>query len=297
MPEIRVDAPGGRVLQVWVEGPDDGDVVIGHHGTPSSGLPYARSVAEATTRGLRSVTYSRPGYGASTRREGRSVADCAADVAAIADALGAERFYTLGGSGGGPHALACGALLRDRVMAVASIAGVVPYGADGVDFLDGMGQDNHVEFGAALAGPKALEAWMDEHAAETGQASSPDQLIASFGDLVSPVDREALTGDLGEHMVANERLALADGYWGWFDDDLAFVRDWGFDPAAVSVPVSVWQGRQDRFVPCAHGEWLAAHVPGARAHLYEEHGHLSLALSSFGSILDDLIDQAKRSEG
>lgn len=297
MPELRVDAPDGRVLQVWVEGPEDGDVVVGHHGTPSSGLPYARSVAEATSRGLRSVSYSRPGYGASTRDEGRSVADCAADVAAIADAIGADRFYTQEGSGGAPHALACGALLPDRVIAVASIAGVVPWGAEEIDFLEGMGEDNHVEFGAALGGPDTLRTWMDEHAADTGQAGSPAELIASFGDLVSPVDREALTGDLGEHMVANEHVALGDGYWGWFDDDLAFVRDWGSDPAAISLPVSVWQGRQDRFVPHSHGEWLAAHIPDARAHLYDEHGHLSLALASFGEILDDLIDHGKRSEG
>ncbi|MGZ4110218.1 MAG: alpha/beta fold hydrolase [Actinomycetota bacterium] len=287
---MRVDAPGGRVLQAWVEGPPDGDVVIGHHGTPSSGLPFMASVRQAAERGLRHVTYSRPGYGGSTRDEGRSVADCAADVAAIADALGADTFYTYGGSGGGPHTLACGALLPDRVKAVASIAGVVPWGAEGVDFLEGMGEDNHVEFGAALGGPETLKAWMDEHARDTAEVASAEDLLKAFGDLVSAVDRAALSGEFAEHMVQNERLALAGGYWGWYDDDLAFTRDWGFDPAEITVPVSIWQGRQDRFVPFTHGEWLAAHVPGARAHLSDEHGHLSLALASFGQILDDLID-------
>jgi pimeloyl-ACP methyl ester carboxylesterase len=290
MSELRVDAPGGRVLQVWVEGPDGGDLVIAHHGTPSSGLPFAPSVRQAAGRGLRHVTYSRPGYGDSTRDEGRSVADCAGDVAAIADALGADTFSTYGGSGGGPHALACGRLLPDRVRAVASIAGVVPWGAEGVDFLEGMGQDNHVEFGAAAAGPAALKAWMDEHAQDTAEVASAEDLLKAFGDLVSPVDRAALSGEFGEHMVENERIALAGGYWGWYDDDLAFTRDWGFDPAEIAVPVSIWQGRQDRFVPFTHGEWLAGHVSGARAHLLDEQGHLSLALASFGEILDDLID-------
>jgi pimeloyl-ACP methyl ester carboxylesterase len=291
--ELHVDAPGGRILQVWVGGPDEGDVVIGHHGTPSSGLPFAPSVREADERGLRLVTYSRPGYGSSTRDEGRSVADCAADVAAVADALRVDTFMTFGGSGGGPHALACAALLSDRVSSAASIAGVVPWGAEGIDFLEGMGEDNHVEFGAAAAGPDALRSWMDEHAADTAEVASADDLLKALGDLVSSVDRKALSGEFAEHMVANERLALAGGYWGWFDDDLAFARDWGFDPAAITAPVSIWQGRQDRFVPYTHGEWLAAHVPGSRAHLYEEHGHLSLALASFGQILDDLIDLAK----
>ena len=291
MPETSVDLAEGRVLQVWVEGPSDGDVVIGHRGTPGSGLPYARSVEQASARGLRTVSYSRPGYGRSTRREGRSVGDCAADVNAIADALGAERFYTLGVSGGGPHALACGAQLPDRVIAVASIAGLAPSGAEGIDFLEGMGEENRQEFGAALAGRDALRAWMDEHAHETGGAGSVADLLNAMGGLVSPIDRDTITSDLGNHLIANQHIALAHGYWGWFDDDLAFTSDWGFDPAAITVPVSVWQGHQDRFVPFSHGKWLAAHVPGARAHLYERHGHLSLTLASYGAILDDLVER------
>jgi pimeloyl-ACP methyl ester carboxylesterase len=288
--EIGVETRDGRTLHVWVEGPDDGDVVIDHHGTPSSGLPFPPSVNAAAERGLRHVSYSRPGYGASTRDEGRSVSSCAADVGAIADVLGVDRFYTIGGSGGGPHTLACAALLPERVIAVASIAGVVPWGAEGIDFLEGMGEDNHVEFGAALAGPAALKTWMDEHAHDTADVGSAEDLLKAFGDLVSPVDREALSGEFAAHMVANEHVALANGYWGWYDDDLAFTRDWGFDPAAITVPVAIWQGRRDRFVPFTHGEWLAAHIPGARAHIYDEHGHLSLALASFGAILDDLIE-------
>jgi pimeloyl-ACP methyl ester carboxylesterase len=288
-----VEVPDGRVLDVWVEGEPAGDVVVWHYGTPSSGLPYPPFVEEARRRGLRLVTYSRPGYGDSSRHEGRSVGDCAADVGRILDALGVERFFTGGGSGGGPHALACAALVPDRVLAAVSVAGVTPYGAPGIDFLAGMGRENVEEFGAALEGPEALRAWMDEHAAELGQAASPDDLIAAMGDLVSEVDRASLTGDFGAFLVEDWHIALRNGYWGWFDDDLAFTRDWGFDPTAIAVPVAVWQGRQDRFVPFAHGEWLAEHVPRARVHLFEEHGHLSLAIASFGEILDDLMDMAQ----
>jgi pimeloyl-ACP methyl ester carboxylesterase len=208
------------------------------------------------------------------------------------DALGVDRFFTGGGSGGGPHALACAALVPERVLAAVSVAGVTPYGAPGTDFLAGMGRENVEEFGAALEGPEALKGWMDEHAAELGQAGSPDDLIAAMGDLVSEVDRASLTGAFGAFLVEDWHIALRNGYWGWFDDDLAFTRDWGFDPTAIAVPVAVWQGRQDRFVPFAHGEWLAEHVPRARVHLYEEHGHLSLAIASFGEILDDLMEMA-----
>ena len=287
-----VDVGGGRVLDVWVEGDPTGDVVVWHHGTPGSGLPYPPFVEEARRRGLRLVTYSRPAYGDSTRHVGRSVGDCAADVARILDALGVDRFFTGGGSGGGPHALACASLVPNRVLAAVSVAGVTPYGAPGTDFLAGMGRENVVEFGAALEGPGALKEWMDEHAAELGEAGSPDDLIAAMGDLVSEVDRASLTGAFGAFLVEDWHIALRNGYWGWFDDDLAFTRDWGFDPTAIAVPVAVWQGRQDRFVPFAHGEWLAEHVPRARVHLYEEHGHLSLAIASFGEILDDLMEMA-----
>jgi pimeloyl-ACP methyl ester carboxylesterase len=238
-----VEVPDGRVLDVWVEGEPAGDVVVWHYGTPSSGLPYPPFVEEARRRGLRLVTYSRPGYGDSSRHEGRSVGDCAADVGRILDALGVERFFTGGGSGGGPHALACAALVPDRVLAAVSVAGVTPYGAPGIDFLAGMGRENVEEFGAALEGPEALRAWMDEHAAELGQAASPDDLIAAMGDLVSEVDRASLTGDFGAFLVEDWHIALRNGYWGWFDDDLAFTRDWGFDPTAIAVPVAVWQGR------------------------------------------------------
>lgn len=288
-----VEVGDGRVLDVWVEGDAAGDVVMWHHGTPGSGLQYPPFVEEARRRGLRLVTYSRPGYGDSSRQDGRSVGDCAADVARILDALDVERFFTGGGSGGGPHALACAALLPDRVASGVSVAGVTPYGAPGTDFLAGMGRENIEEFGAALEGPEALTRWMDEHAAEMGEAGSPDDLIAAMGDLVSEVDRASLTGDFGAFLVEDWHIALRNGYWGWFDDDLAFTRDWGFDPITIAVPVAVWQGRQDRFVPFAHGEWLAEHVPKARVHLYEEHGHLSLAIASFGEILDDLMDMAQ----
>jgi pimeloyl-ACP methyl ester carboxylesterase len=287
-----VELADGRILEVWVNGAPEGDVVVWHHGTPSSGLQYPPFVEEAHRKGFRLVTYCRPGYGDSSRDDGRSVADCVADVMRIADSLGVDRFFTGGASGGGPHALACAAL-SDRVKAAASVAGVTPFDAPGIDFLEGMGKENLVEFGAAIEGPDPLRTWMDENAAKTSQAASAEDLLAALGDLVSEVDRGVLTGDFAAHLLESEHIAMRNGYWGWFDDDLAFVRDWGFDPAAITMPVALWHGRQDRFVPFAHTEWLADHIPGARARLLEEHGHLSLTIASFGAILDDLMDMAK----
>jgi pimeloyl-ACP methyl ester carboxylesterase len=289
-----VAATDGRKLEAIVAGPEGGTPVLMHHGTPGSANEFwPPHLEQAAARGLRLVEYTRPGSAGSDRDAGRTVASCAADVAAIADALGAERLLTVGGSGGGPHALACGALLGDRVLAAGTIAGVAPADAEGLDWLDGMGEENQEEFAAARAGPAELEAFMSRWASELRTLTGP-QVLESLGGLVSPPDAAVLTGAYADHAAAGIRHSLASGIWGWFDDDLAILGDWGFDLGEIEVPVSIWQGREDRFVPPAHGEWLAAHVAGASAHLLDEHGHLSLALGLFGEILDELLRSAKR---
>jgi pimeloyl-ACP methyl ester carboxylesterase len=286
----------GRKLEAVVEGPADAPLVVAHHGTPGSASEiWPPHIDEAAARGLRLACYSRPGGAGSERHPGRSVADCAVDAAAVADHLDAPRFYTVGGSGGGPHALACAALLPDRVIAAATIASVAPFDAESLDWSDGMGEENLQEFDAAKAGPKELEAFLNGWLPELRDITG-DQVLAALGDLVSEPDAAVLTGEYAEFSAASMRDSLRSGIWGWFDDDLAMLNSWGFDLSAIEVPVSIWQGREDRFVPPAHGEWLAGHVEGAEAHLLDDHGHLSLALSHFGEILDELVlsvDQSK----
>ena len=279
---------GGRALEVVVSGPEDGIPLITHHGTPGAGVPYAPAVAAAAERGLRHVAYSRPGYAGSERDEGRTVASCAADVAAILDELGADRCCTYGESGGGPHALACAALLGDRVIKAASIAGVAPWGGQGLDWAAGMGAENLAEFAAAQAGPEPLRAFLEHARAGLGTLTG-DQVAQSLGDLIGEADGAALTGAFADHLAASINAGLAGGTDGWFDDDIALLEPWGFELGAINVPVTVWQGDDDRMVPFAHGEWLAAHVPGARAQLRRGEGHLSIAESARGEILDDLM--------
>jgi pimeloyl-ACP methyl ester carboxylesterase len=278
----------GRSLEVSVSGPEQATPLILHHGTPSDRTQYRPFAEAAAARGLRLISYSRPGYGGSSRQPGRAVADCAADTLAIVEQLGAGRFYTAGWSGGGPHALACAALLSDRVLACATIASVGPFGATGLDFLAGMGRENHEEFGAALAGPSELQAYLQREAQALTKVTG-DQIAAALGDLVSPVDVGTITGEFAAYLATTFRQAVSTGIWGWFDDDLAFTRPWGFDLDDVGVPTVVWQGGQDRMVPFTHGQWLAMHVPGARPRLLSEEGHLSIAVASFGKIVDDLL--------
>ena len=283
----------GCLLDVNVSGPDDATPLVVHHGTPGERTQYPPFAEAAAARGLRYVSYSRPGYDGSSRQSGRAVADCAADAVAIVDHLGAGRFYTAGASGGGPHALACAALLPDRVLACATVAGVAPFGADGLDFLAGMGRENHEEFGAALAGPAELQGYL-ERSAQAFAGVTGKQVAAALGDLVSPVDVAALTGEFADYVAESFRKAVANGIWGWFDDDLAFTRPWGFQLNGIRVPVVVWQGGQDRMVPFAHGQWIAAHLPSARAKLLPAEGHLSIAVDKFGEIVGELLTSAPK---
>ena len=286
-----IPTPDGRSLDAYLAGPEDGPVLLFHDGSPGAGTPSPRFLAATNERGLRYVAFSRPGYGASTRRPGRSVADVAGDAAAVLDHLGVERCYTMGWSGGGPHTLACAALLPERVIAAAAVASVAPYASAGLDFLAGMGEENIVEFGAALAGPARLQPYLEAQWPELRDVA-PEAIADALGDLVAPVDRAALTGDLAESFADDMHRALSTGIWGWHDDDLAFTRPWGFELASIRVPLSIWQGEQDRMVPYAHGVWLAAALPRARAHLLPDHGHLSLGVESIGLILDDMVANA-----
>ena len=289
---LQVARPGPRSLEVLVDAEAVGMPLVLHSGTPSAAVWSTQLANAVANAGLRLVTYSRPGYAGSTPMTGRSVADAASDVTGILDTLGADQFVTLGWSGGGPHALACAGVLPERCIAAATIAGVAPYPAEGLDWMAGMGQDNVEEFSAAIAGAQALEPSVQKWAAELRDVQGPE-VAESLRSLVSDVDKRALTGEFADMLAESMRRAVSNGIAGWCDDDLAFTRSWGFDLAAIETPVAVWQGGQDRMVPFAHGGWLAHHIRGAQAHLYPDEGHLSLAVASLERIVIDLAALGK----
>lgn len=286
--EVRVNLDDGRRLDVRISGPTTGVPLVFHHGTPGA-KPAVRALERSShERGLQLVTYSRPGYGDSTRHEGRRVVDAVGETAAILDHLGVDRCLVAGWSGGGPHALACAARLEQAQGALV-IAGVAPYEVGGLDWLDGMGEDNVEEFGAALKGADELRAFLDEIAVQLRHAEVED-IFEQLSSLLPAVDRAALTGEYAEDLVAHIREALRTGVDGWVDDDLAFLAPWGFDLHEISKPLTLWQGSEDLMVPFAHGEWLGAHLPGARVHLEPGQGHLSIAIGSIDRMLDELIE-------
>ncbi len=251
------------------EGAGDELVVVWQHGTPNIGPPPAPLLAESRRRGIRWVSYDRPGYGGSSPRPGRDVASAADDVAAVADALGVARFAVMGHSGGGPHALACAALLPDRVLAVVSGSGLAPFDADGLEWFGTMAPAGRADLRAAVRGRAALE----EHLAAND--FDPDQF--------TPADHAALAGPwwwLGEGAGVGRRT----GWNGMVDDDLAYVAPWGFRAQDVRAPLLVLQGGQDRIVPAAHGQWLTRAVPGAQLWLRPGDGHISVLTAAVDAL-------------
>ena len=283
-----IDLPDGRRLDVEVSGPADGVPLLYHHGTPGAVTPFRAIARAAHARGLRLVTYSRAGYGSSDRLPGRTVVDVVADMTALLDHLGASRCLVAGWSGGGPHALATGARLADRVAGVLVIAGIGPYRAPGLDFLAGMGEQNIAEFGLALDGEAPLRRAHEEEAVGLREAT-PEQLVEQLSTLLPPIDVAVVTAEFGADLAANFAEALCTGVDGWVDDDLAFTVPWGFEFAELAVPVFLWQGSADLMVPFAHGQWMAAHLPGVIAHLEQDEGHLSIAVGALDRMLDELV--------
>lgn len=287
--DTTIELPDGRQLLVHEAGDLDGVPVVVHHGTPESGALYAPWADNAELEGIRLISYDRAGYGGSSRAPGRSVASVAGDLAAALDHLGVEGFLTWGMSGGGPHALACAALLPGRVHAVATIAGVAPWDAEDLDAMAGMGEDNVVEFGLALQGEEALRPRLEAFRSDA-LTSTPAGLAEQMRSLLPPVDLAALAAGAGEHLHVSMLRGLATSVDGWLDDDLAFVRPWGFELADVRVPALVVQGGQDLMVPASHGPWLASRLPDATPWFDAEAGHVS-PLLDIGPVHDWLLER------
>jgi pimeloyl-ACP methyl ester carboxylesterase len=268
-----LDLSDGRRVHVYDTGPvgtDDGLVVFWHHGTPNIGAPPEPLFPAADRLGIRWVSYDRPGYGGSTANPGRNMASVAADVAGIADALGIARFAVMGHSSGGPHALACAALLPQRVRGAVSVAGLAPFDAAGLDWFAGMGSAGAASLRAAVEGLATKEKY---------------QASAQFDpDMFTPADHAALSGVWGWFgSVVNPAMAAGPG--GLIADDLANVAPWGFDPALITAPVLLLHGQRDRMVPAAHSQWLANRCPSAQLRLSPDDGHISV-LNSAAAALD-----------
>jgi pimeloyl-ACP methyl ester carboxylesterase len=256
--ERDVPVAAGRTVRAYDTGIGDALTILWHHGSPQTGVLLEPLIVAAAERGIRLFSYARPSYGGSTPAPGRDVAAAAEDAAAVADAFGIERFATMGASGGGPHALACGASLGERISAVACLASLSPY-------------SGNPDWFAGMAAPGGLRAAREGRAARARFAETDEFDEKSF----TPADWAALAGpwrSLGQDAMRADQA----GPDGLIDDDVAFVRPWGFELPAISVPVLFVQGGEDRVVPPVHADVLVRACPRPELWLRPRDGHVSV---------------------
>ncbi|MBA2719544.1 MAG: alpha/beta hydrolase [Chloroflexi bacterium] len=276
----EIHLPDGRSLVAYDAGaPKRSDqlTVVWHHGSPHTGVLYEPLLSLAAERGIRLVTYARPSYRGSSPDEGRSVGSAGADVSALADALGIERFAGMGASGGGPRALACASLLGDRVSATVTFASPAPY-TDAFDWFAGM------------AAPEALQA---ARAGRTARARFAE--IEEFNEAVfTEADWAALRGAWAA-VGQDAGRASSDGPDGLIDDDVAFAKPWQVDVSAITTPVLLVQGGADRMIPASHAESLLGQISSAELWLRPRDGHVSV-LDAADVAFDWILDRGRKEE-
>jgi pimeloyl-ACP methyl ester carboxylesterase len=276
----------GRNLEYGTIGNPEGKTVVFHHGTPGCVFTFMQYQELLGMGDFFVIAYSRAGYGESSRHEGRTIADVVSDVDAILDAEGRSNYVSVGWSGGGPHSLACAAL-DPRCTGALSVAGVAPIDAD-FDWTEGMGQGNIDEFELAKAGGPEYE----QHARAAGDAfkgATVENVIELFGDVMSDVDKAAWAPlYLRERAASEYAHAFSKSSDGFFDDDRAFLKPWGFSVSDIKVPTSLWYGSNDLMVPSSHGNWLTKSIPGSSGHYFAEEGHMSIWLNHLEEIAKDI---------
>jgi pimeloyl-ACP methyl ester carboxylesterase len=277
--------PDGRRLGWSEQGDPDGRPVLMLHGAPGSRLarhPYPDQLREA---GIRQLTYDRPGYGLSDPNPGRTIADAVADITALLDAVGVERLGVLGGSGGGPHALAAATLIPERCTVVHCFVGLAPIDASGLDFFHGMDPENVRRFRAASQGRDvaARELTPDLEGLVERARQDPTTML---GPMQLPQADLDILRDVAGYAALAMIEAARTGPWGFVDDYVALASPWGFDPTGARAPVVIEYGAHDVMVPAGHGAWLGAHVPNASVRVNHGGGHLSSPAQSLARLIE-----------
>jgi pimeloyl-ACP methyl ester carboxylesterase len=293
MPETREfpllisSADGRRELSVKISGNPTGTPVFFLHGTPGSRVGPSPRPQVLYKLGVRLISFDRPGYGWSTRQLSRRVADVAEDVDAIAQALDIDEFAVIGRSGGGPHALACAALLPERVTRAGVLVSLAPWDGMGRQWFDGMTDSNILEYATAANDPEVLAARLVQTAARI--KADPTSHVATLGPEM-PEDDRRVVADAGIRalLAQNFAEALRDSPGGWIDDALAFCAPWGFDPADIRVPVLLWHGGEDVFSPVTHTRWLGERIENAKVEIRPGIAHFG-ALEAVPDVLSWLI--------
>jgi pimeloyl-ACP methyl ester carboxylesterase len=279
----------GRRLAVHLSGDPDGEPVFYLHGTPGSRVGPRPTDEELKRRNVWLISFDRPGYGRSDRKQSRTVSDVAPDVEAIADELGLERFAVLGRSGGGPHALACAALLHERVTRAAALVSLAPRQATGLKWFEGMAESNVEAYTLAEEDPLELSTRLKQ-TTEVIMADPASHIAVLTPEMPEADRRIVADGNIRAGLEQNFLEGVRISAEGWIDDVLAFCAPWGFDVSVIRRPVYLWHGGRDVFSPVAHTQWLAERIPGARKDFPPDRAHFG-ALEMVPNVLSWLSGQ------
>jgi pimeloyl-ACP methyl ester carboxylesterase len=284
---------GRRKLAVESLGAPDGEPVFLLHGTPGGRSGPRPRPSVLYRGGIRLISYSRPGYTGSDRKERRTVADAAADVEDIANYFEIKRFIVIGRSGGAPHALGCAALLPGRVTCAAALCSLAPYKAPGLNWTDGMVPSNVKAYRDAEDDLGALIETLHDHARQL--QDNPEGLLRFLGPDLAEADRRVI-GDIAlrRKIAETHTESMRDGIDGWVDDVRALGNQdgWGFKLTDIDVPVYLWHGADDKFSPPGHAQWLASQI--AQASLIIESGEAHFdAVKRLPEILKQVVSMSR----
>ncbi len=284
--------PKGRRLAYAEYGAPQGEPLLYCHGFPGCRLEGGLLHEAALALGLRVVAPDRPGYGESDPQPDRRLLDWPADLAALADALGFGHFLLMGTSGGGPFALAGAAALSERVRALALVA---PLGQVSTPaLLEAMHQPARLVLGTAKSRPRLAEGFV-RHILARAYRRHTEQVWRLQRRIVRAADAEVLSRP-GPHATFCRTISesVHRGPEGLLEDLRIYVAPWGFDPAAIDLPVTLWHGDQDVTVPCEHSLWLAHRLPRVTTEFPTEEGHFTLPMLRGRAILERMLSAATR---
>jgi pimeloyl-ACP methyl ester carboxylesterase len=270
MSEGRLTLGDGRTL-AWREyGPPDGQPLLRFQGMPGSRNSRHPHEESYDRIGVRVIVADRPGYGASTRLEGRGIRVVAADAVDLLDHLGLDFVYVIGTSGGGPHALAFAARHPERVRGATVVVGAAPVLEEETARLIGL---NREAWHASRDGWDAMYGLLAPVRREL--LRDPLAAFRKVMDTAPPTDRAVMDDPEWQRvLIEDQREALRPGAEGWADEAMAVFGSWDFDLSAVSCSLTWWHGEHDANAPIAAVQRLMASLGGADLRLWREAGHL-----------------------
>ncbi|MEU2147405.1 alpha/beta hydrolase, partial [Streptomyces globisporus] len=194
-----------------------------------------------------------------------------------------------------PHALACAALMPERVTRTAALVSLAPRDAAGLDWFEGMSASNVLAYSTAADDPESLARSFIVRSAQIRR--DPVRLLDDLRRELTDSDR-LVVNDAGirSMLLRNFSEGLRHSAYGWIDDAIAFCRPWGFDPARITGEVLLWHGEKDVFSPVGHSRWLAGQIPGATTVLEPRAAHFD-AFPMLPRILDWLLDEREHCGG